>query len=143
MQKKTRIMIADDEERLRMTLGKLLSNRGLDVTTLANGQEVLERLKEETFEVVLLDVRMPGMSGLETLARIRELDANVEVILLTGHASVEVAREATRLGAYDYLLKPCSVEEIILRIESACERKGERAGRNGNQAPKKRAGGGP
>lgn len=139
----TRIMIADDEERLRITLGKRLSSRGLDVTTLASGQEAVERLKDESFDVVLLDVRMPGMSGLETLARIRELDADVEVILLTGHASVEAAREATRLGAYDYLLKPCPVEEIILRIESACERKGERTGRNGKGTPKKRGGGGP
>lgn len=127
MQKKPKIMIADDEERLRITLGRMLTARGLDVATVASGQEAVEKLESDPFDVVLLDLRMPGMSGLETLARIKELDPSVEVILLSGHASVEAAREATKLGVYDYLLKPCSVEEIILRIESACERKGEKA----------------
>ena len=126
MQKKPKVMIADDEERLRITLGRMLTTRGLDVATFASGQEAVEKLKSDSFDVVLLDLRMPGMSGLETLARIKEVDPSVEVILLTGHASVEAAREATKLGVYDYLLKPCPVEEIILRIESACERKGER-----------------
>lgn len=127
MQKKAKIMIADDEERLRVTLGRMLTARGLDVVTLASGQEALERLKSDSFDVVLLDLRMPGMSGLETLARMKEVDPSVEVILLTGHASMEAAREATKLGVYDYLLKPCSVDEIILRIESAYERRGEKA----------------
>jgi len=123
---KAKVMIADDEERLRITLGRRLTTRGLDVTTLASGQEAIEKLMSDSFDVVLLDLRMPGMSGLETLARIKEVDPSVEVILLTGHASVDAATEATKLGVYDYLLKPCPVEEIILRIESACERRRER-----------------
>jgi len=118
-----RILIVDDEERFRLTLGKLLKVRELDVTTLGSGPEALEALKQEPYDVIVLDVRMPGMDGIETLAEIKKLNPNIEVIILTGHASVDAAVDIMKLGGYDYLLKPCSVEELIEKIEAAFERK--------------------
>lgn len=118
-----RILIVDDEERFRFTLAKLLKVRELDVTTLGSGPEALEALKQEQYDVIVLDVRMPGMDGIETLAEIKKLNPNIEVIILTGHASVDAAVDIMKLGGYDYLLKPCSVEELIEKIEAAFERK--------------------
>ena len=118
-----RILIVDDEERFRLTLGKLLKVRELDVTTLGSGPEALEALKQEQYDVIVLDVRMPGMDGIETLAEIKKLNPNIEVIILTGHASVDAAVDIMKLGGYDYLLKPCSVEELIDKVEAAFERK--------------------
>ena len=118
-----RILIVDDEERFRLTLAKLLKVRELDVTTLGSGPEALEALKQEQYDVIVLDVRMPGMDGIQTLAEIKKLNPNIEVIILTGHASVDAAVDIMKLGGYDYLLKPCSVEELIEKIEAAFERK--------------------
>jgi DNA-binding NtrC family response regulator len=118
-----RILIVDDEERFRLTLAKLLKVRELDVTTLGSGPEALEALKQEPYDVIVLDVRMPGMDGIETLAEIKKLNPNIEVIILTGHASVDAAVDIMKLGGYDYLLKPSSVEELIEKIEAAFERK--------------------
>lgn len=118
-----RILIVDDEERFRLTLAKLLKVRELDVTTLGSGPEALEVLKQEQYDVIVLDVRMPGMDGIETLAEIKKLNPNIEVIILTGHASVDAAVDIMKLGGYDYLLKPSSVEELIEKIEAAFERK--------------------
>jgi DNA-binding NtrC family response regulator len=118
-----RILIVDDEERFRLTLAKLLKVRELDVTTLGSGPEALEALKQEQYDVIVLDVRMPGMDGIETLAEIKKLNPNIEVIILTGHASVDAAVDIMKLGGYDYLLKPCSVEELTDKIDAAFERK--------------------
>lgn len=118
-----RILIVDDEERFRLTLAKLLKLRDLDVTTLGSGPQALEALKQEQYDVIVLDVRMPGMDGIETLAEIKKLNPNIEVIILTGHASVDAAVDIMKLGGYDYLLKPCSVEELIDKVEAAFERK--------------------
>lgn len=118
-----RILIVDDEERFRLTLAKLLTVRGLDVTTLGSGQEALDALGHEQFDVIVLDVRMPGMDGIETLAEIKKLNPMVEVIILTGHASVDAAVDIMKLGGYDYLLKPASIEDLMDKIEAAFERK--------------------
>lgn len=118
-----RILMVDDEERFRLTLAKLLKVKGLDVTTLGSGPEALEALKQEHYDVIVLDVRMPGMDGIETLAEIKKLNPSIEVIILTGHASVDAAVDIMKLGGYDYLLKPCSVDELMDKIESAFERK--------------------
>ena len=125
-----RILIVDDEERFRLTLAKLLKIRELDVTTLGSGPEALEALKQEPYDVIVLDVRMPGMDGIETLAEIKKLNPNIEVIILTGHASVDAAVDIMKLGGYDYLLKPCSVEELVDKIDSAFERKQAREQRS-------------
>ncbi len=126
---KPRILLVDDEERFRNTLQKLLAAQGLAVTAVASGQAALEALEaqpHQTFDVVLLDIRMPGLSGIQTLAAIKQLDPNLEVIMLTGHASMDAALEIIRLGAYDYLLKPCPTEELLLKIEAAYDKKVER-----------------
>lgn len=123
MAPKPRVLIVDDEERFRITLGKLLGSRGLEVKTLGSGREALQELETAAYDVVLLDVKMPEMSGVEALAAIKKTYPNLEVIILTGHASVDVAVDIMRLGGYEYLLKPCPLEELLDKIETAWERK--------------------
>jgi DNA-binding NtrC family response regulator len=118
-----KVLVVDDEERFRLTLAKLLTVRGLEVTTLGSGQEALEALRQGPFDVIVLDVRMPGMNGIETLAEIKKINPLIEVIILTGHASVDAAVDIMKLGGYDYLLKPCSLEELTDKIDAAFERK--------------------
>jgi DNA-binding NtrC family response regulator len=129
---KPRILLVDDEERFRNTLQKILAAQGLAVKAVESGQAALEALEaqpQQTFDVILLDIRMPGLSGIQTLAAIKQLDPNLEVIILTGHASMDAALEIIKLGAYDYLLKPCPTEELLLKIEAAYEKKVERENR--------------
>lgn len=121
-----RVLIVDDEERFRTTLAKLLVVKGLDVRTAGSGLEALDDLEREPRDVILLDVKMPGMSGIEALAAIKKIDPNVEVIILTGHASVDAAVEIMRLGGNEYLLKPCPVEELMEKIDAAWEKKRNR-----------------
>lgn len=123
MPPKARVMIVDDEERFRNTLKKLLIADGLDAHAVGSGKEAIEEMKKKEYDVILLDVKMPEMNGIEALAELKKINRGVEVIMLTGHASVDVAVEIMRLGGYEYLLKPCPVEEIMEKIESAFERK--------------------
>jgi DNA-binding NtrC family response regulator len=116
-------MVVDDEERFRRTMAKLLRLRGLEAATAGSGKEALERLQQETYDVVILDVRMPEMDGVSLLAEIKKADPAIEVIIITGYASVDTAREITRLGAYDYLLKPYNIDDLIEKIEAAHERR--------------------
>jgi len=121
-----RILLVDDEERFRVTLGKMLAAQGLEVLSLASGAAALEEINRQAYDVVLLDIRMPEMDGIETLAAIKKDHPDVEVIILTGHASMEAALEIIKLGGYDYLLKPCPLEELLLKIDAAYEKKLER-----------------
>ena len=123
MSPKPRVLVVDDEERFRSTMGKLLSVSGMEVLTLGSGQEALNELQRKRYDVIVLDIRMPQMSGIEALAEIKKIDPVIEVIMLTGHASVDAAVEIMKLGGYDYLLKPCSTEDLINKIESAYEKK--------------------
>jgi DNA-binding NtrC family response regulator len=109
----------DDEERYRTTLTKRLVERQLDATSVGSGQEALAELKRKLYDVVVLDVKMPGMDGIETLKEIKKTTPGVEVILLTGHASVDSAVDGMRLGAFDYLLKPCELEILLEKINGA------------------------
>ncbi len=129
MHRDVSVLIVDDEERFRTTLAKLLGAHGLTVRTAGSGAEALAALEAEASQVVLLDVKMPGMSGIEALAAIKSRSPEVEVIILTGHASVDAAVEIMRLGGADYLLKPCPVEEILDKIGLAVERRRQRVGR--------------
>lgn len=118
-----KVLIVDDEERFRTTMFKLLSVRGLDAHVAANGKEALEKLRKNSYDVVVLDVRMPEVSGMEVLPEIKKIDSFIEVIIMTGYASVATAREIMKLGAYDFLLKPYSIEELLDKIEGAFDRR--------------------
>ncbi len=118
-----RLLLVDDEQRFVETLAKRLTARGFYVETASSGQQALDLLGTRPFDVVLLDVRMPGMDGIETLRNIGRLQPLVKVILLSGHASINVAVEGMRLGAYDYLLKPAELDDILAKVDAAFEKK--------------------
>jgi DNA-binding NtrC family response regulator len=125
-----RILIVDDEEPFRTALSERLRVRGLATTAVGTGSEALEEIKKALYDVILLDIKMPEMSGIEALAEIKKINPSLEVIILTGHASVDTAVEITKLGGYDYLLKPCPLDELLGKIEQAHERKMAREKRN-------------
>lgn len=116
---KMRIMLVDDEERFLQTTQKLLAKHGHDASTAASGEECLRKLQQELVHVVILDVKMPGMDGVETLKLIKQRFPLVEVIMLTGHATAESAVEGLKSGATDYLVKPADIEVLITKAEEA------------------------
>ncbi len=132
---KPRILLVDDEKRFRTNLEKMLGAQGLAVRAAGSGAEALEELKLSPCDVIVLDIRMPGMDGLATLGEIKRIDPEVEVIVLSGHASMDAAMEINRLGAYDYLIKPCPLEELLLKIEAAYDKKVEREQRTKKKPP--------
>ena len=123
---KPRILLVDDEERFRTNLQKMLEVQGLTVGAASSGAEALEELKRSPYDVIVLDIRMPGMDGLATLKEIKSINPEAEVIILSGHASMDAAMEINRLGGYDYLMKPCPLEDLLLKIEAAYEKKVDR-----------------
>ncbi len=123
MTNKPSVLIVDDEDRFRSTMRKLLTAEGLEASTCSSATQALDELRKNHYDVVILDVRMPEMSGVEALPKIKEIDPDIEVIVLTGHASVETAKSIIRNGAYDYLLKPYSIETLLEKIENAYDRK--------------------
>ncbi len=116
---KMKIMLVDDEERFLQTTQKMLQKKGHEALTATSGDECLKKLDEELVHVVILDVKMPGMDGVETLKHIKQKHPLVEVIMLTGHATAESAVEGLKLGATDYLTKPTSIEDLISKAEEA------------------------
>ena len=120
---KTRILLVDDEEQFVQALSERLTLRGYDVTTSLSGEDALEKLKHYNYEVVILDIAMPGLDGVATLREIKKFKPLTEVIMLTGHATVETAIEGMKLGAADYLVKPCDTEELMAKINKAHQRK--------------------
>src|SRR5882724_9837248 len=116
-----KVLVVDDERRMRRILQILLERMGIESVAAENCDEALERFQAENVGLVLTDLKMPGMSGLELLARVRELDADVPVIVLTAYGTVETAVEAMKLGAFDYVLKPFDVETVELTIRKALE----------------------
>jgi DNA-binding NtrC family response regulator len=123
MSSKPKILIVDDEERFRTTMCKLLTVRGLEASAIGEGKEALKELREKSYDVIILDVRMPEMSGIQVMAELRKLDPFIEVIIMTGYASVDTAKKIMELGAYDYLLKPYNIDELMEKIEAAYDRK--------------------
>lgn len=122
MNHRTRVLLVDDEEKFVMNMARLLRFRGFDVATTLDGPTALKALAERRiFDVVVLDIKMPGMSGLAVLAEIKKISPKTEVIMLTGHATLESGIESIRKGAYDYLMKPCEVELLTDKIKEACE----------------------
>ncbi|MBW1721604.1 MAG: response regulator [Deltaproteobacteria bacterium] len=119
-----RILIVDDEEDFLETLVNRLKKRKLDATGVRSGEEALEFIKKKLFDVVILDIKMPGgMDGIDTLREIKRIQPLAEVILLTGHASVETSIEGMKLGAFDYLLKPIRLEDLMTKLAQAFEKK--------------------
>jgi DNA-binding NtrC family response regulator len=118
-----KMMLVDDEERFLSTTKKLLSKKGYDVFTAISGAEALEKLRTQNVHVVILDVKMPGMDGIETLKAIKRKFPMVEVIMLTGHGTVESAVEGLKSGATDYLTKPTDVNDLIAKAEEAFEKR--------------------
>lgn len=126
---KVRLLLVDDEDQFVEVLAERLEARNLDVRTACSGDEAIAKLQEQESDVVILDVLMPGKDGLETLKEIKQIRPIVEVIMLTGHATVETAIEGMRLGAYDYLMKPSETEDLVKKISKAYHRKAEHEGR--------------
>jgi DNA-binding NtrC family response regulator len=124
----TRVLLVDDETDFTEALEHRLRLRGLEVRSVGGGEAALESLAKEACDVVVLDVKMPDMSGLEVLHEIKRLHPTVEVIMLTGHASVDMAVEGMDAGAFDYLMKPTDLEELLHKIEGAREAKELRTG---------------
>jgi DNA-binding NtrC family response regulator len=120
---KHKLLLVDDEETMLKYLSRFLIKRGFDISTAINGKEALEKIKKNDYITVLLDVLMPEMDGIETLREIKKIKPITEVIMLTGHASVQVAIEGMRLGAFDYLMKPFDREELIAKLRLACEKR--------------------
>ncbi|MCE5333919.1 MAG: response regulator [Desulfobacteraceae bacterium] len=118
-----KVLIVDDEVEFLETLVKRLKKRKLVVSGLNGGEAALEYLAENPSDIVVLDVKMPGMSGLDTLREIKKKYPSLEVIMLTGHANMEVAIEGMDLGAFDYLMKPIDIDELLYKIQDAYKRK--------------------
>jgi DNA-binding NtrC family response regulator len=118
------VLLVDDEVPFVEAITKRLTKRKLAVTPAYDGQQALLTLQRDSgVEVVILDVKMPGMDGIETLRRIKAEHPLVEVIMLTGHATVESAIEGMKLGAFDYLMKPCDIDLLVSKVSEAAARK--------------------
>jgi len=117
------VLLVDDELEFLETLMKRLKKRNLAVQGAKSGEDALEILAQENVDVVVLDVRMPGMDGIETLRAIKKRYPLVEVIMLTGHANMEVAIEGMELGAFDYLMKPMNIDELLYKLQDAHQKK--------------------
>ena len=118
-----RVLFVDDEVDFLDTLLKRMRKRQVNVSGVKSGEEALQWLSGNAADVVVLDVRMPGMDGIETLKAIKKLNPLVEIIMLTGHANLEVARKGMELGAFDYLMKPIDIDELLYKVQDACKKK--------------------
>jgi len=120
-----RVLLVDDEEELVETLAERLEIRGIDAEAVTNGEDALRLLLDYTFDVVLLDVRMPGISGLEVLKLIRRQRPNTQVILITGHGSAEDGENGMHDGAFDYVVKPIDIDTLIGKMRDAAKKSRE------------------
>jgi DNA-binding NtrC family response regulator len=124
------ILLVDDEQGFVDTMAKRLTKRGLTVSTAYDGRAGLDALDGPgNVDVVILDVKMPGMDGIETLKAIKAAHPLVEVIMLTGHATVENAIDGMKLGAYDYMMKPCEMDELLAKVDEAYNKKQDQENR--------------
>ncbi len=119
-----KVMLVDDEKPFVDTMVKRLNKREVDIVPAYNGQEALEKLAQDsTIEVVILDIKMPVMDGMEALGKIKSNHPLVEVIMLTGHGTVETGIDGMKKGAFDYLLKPCNADELVEKVLEAAAKK--------------------
>lgn len=119
MGEKIKVLMVDDEEQFRATTSRILSKRGYETTVAGSGEEAVEIMKTAHHDVVILDIKMPGMDGHEALSRIKSVHPDTQVIMLTGHGSMESARESLNQEAFDYLNKPCDIDLLDSRIREA------------------------
>ncbi len=113
------VLIVDDEQSIVQSLSGLLSDEGFEVSTAVNGYDALKAIESQSPDLVLLDIWMPGMDGIETLTEIKKINPQIQVIIITGHGTIETAVKATKLGAFDLVEKPLSIDKIILSINNA------------------------
>jgi DNA-binding NtrC family response regulator len=132
--KNAKILLVDDEAVFANNMSKLLNRRGYQVTAVNSGDAALRSLMDTPFDVMVLDLKMPGMDGIAVLHEMKKLRLFTEVLVLTGHGSIDTALEAIQLGAYDYLTKPCEIAELVSKIEAALEKKAT-AQKNPNPPP--------
>ena len=119
-----RVLVVDDEVDFLETIVNRLQKRDVGATGVTSGEAAVDLMKKKLFDVVLLDIKMPGgMNGIETFREIKKIQTMTEVILLTGHASVETSIEGLKLGAFDYLIKPVKFEELLEKLAAAFEKK--------------------
>ncbi len=120
-----RILLIDDETELLSTLAERMETRGMRVMTAESGEAAIELVRKRNFDAIVLDLAMPGIDGIETLRRLRKINPDLQVILLTGQATVQKSIEAMKLGAVDLLEKPTDFEVLIAKIEEASAKKAE------------------
>lgn len=119
-----KVLVVDDEQPFVDTTVNRLIKRNIEAVGVLSGEQALELMKKRLFDVVVLDIKMPGgMDGIEALREMKKIQPLAEVILLTGHASVETSIEGMRLGAFDYLMKPVSLEDLMVKLAQAFEKK--------------------
>ncbi|MGA2732165.1 MAG: response regulator [Syntrophobacteraceae bacterium] len=118
--KVTKLLLVDDEEGYVSVLAKRLSKRNFQVKTALSGSEAIRILRNESFDLAVLDLKMEDMDGIEVLKIFKVMEPQMPVIILTGHGSETAAREGMEYGAFDYLVKPCDLSELVVRIRQAC-----------------------
>ncbi len=123
MKNKHKLLFVDDDETFSKVMKKELSRMGYSVVCVGSGEAAIEALKKRNFDVIILDIKMPGIGGLNTLKSIKKMDPEVEVIMLTGRATIESAVESMKMGAYDYITKPCRLNELDILLKKAYERR--------------------
>ena len=117
------VLLVDDEVDFAGTLTKRMNKRELKTSSVNSGEDALEFLRQHPADVVILDVKMPGMGGIQTLREIKRQHPLIEVIMLTGHASIEVAIQGMEIGAFDYLMKPMAIDDLVYKIQDAYKKK--------------------
>lgn len=118
--RKRQVLLVDDEERFVRQLGRLLEYRNFQVVTAGDGQQALALIADHRFDAVVLDIRMPIMDGMTVLGRLQGMQPMPPIIMLTGHATLQTGIEAIRHGAFDYLMKPCGIEDLVAKLNVAC-----------------------
>jgi len=117
-----RLLLVDDEEGYVKVLSKRMARRNMEVMTALSGAEGIQRLRKQDFDVAILDLKMEDMDGIEVLRVFKKMVPDLPVIMLTGHGTEKAAREGLEMGAFDYLTKPCDLEELVDKIRAACRR---------------------
>ncbi len=117
------VLFVDDEVDFLETLLKRMKKRQLNASGVNSGEAAVAYLQDHAVDIVVLDVRMPGMDGIETLKNIKKISPLTEVVMLTGHACLEIAREGMEAGAFDYLMKPINIDELLYKLQDAYQKK--------------------